>query len=171
MRHIILCIALLSFTACSPGDRRVQTATRDAGDPAVDSASSLAGLDSTEGRFLAAYNRKDVDGILANYTDDIRFVLEGKVFDGKEAIRKPWERSLQTLSGLKFIPIKRTTGGDQAVLLESFTQQYREPGKPAETDSGYSLAVLRRQTDGRWLYQTVMLSRPPEKTTRGSQGK
>jgi uncharacterized protein (TIGR02246 family) len=171
MRHITLCIALLSCIACSPKDRRGENSASSDGDPAVDSASSLAGLDSTERSFLAAYNRKDVEGILANYTNDIRFVLEGKVFEGKEAIRKPWERSLQTLSGLKFTPITRTTSGDQAVLLESFTQQYREPGKPAQTDSGYSLAIVRRQPDGRWLYQTVMLSRPPEKASTRAQGK
>ena len=169
MRYI-LWVALLSSVACSPGNHRTQTSRSGDAEPAVDSASALAGLDSTEARFLAAYGRKDIDGVLALYTDDIRFVLEGKSFDGKEAIRKPWERSLPTLSGLKFTPITRSARGDIGILLESFTQRFREPGKPEQTDSGYSLAVLRRQSDGRWLYQTVMLSRPPEKAT-GTGGK
>jgi uncharacterized protein (TIGR02246 family) len=120
-------------------------------------------MDSARAQFLAAYTRRDLTGILGTYTDDIRFVIEGRVLDGKEAVRAAWSRSLPTLSGLTFTPISRRVSGDLGVLLESFTQRFAEPGKAEQTDSGYSLAVLRRRPDGRWLYQTVALSRPPEK--------
>jgi uncharacterized protein (TIGR02246 family) len=165
MRDVILGVALVSCFACSPSNRGRQASTGGAADPPVDSASSLAGLDRAEQAFLAAYARKDVDGVLALYTDDSHFVANGRVLEGKEAMRKPWERSFQTLTGLKLTPIVRRTQGDLGVSLERFTQQDREPGKPAVTDSGYSMAVLRRQPDGRWLYQAIMLSRPPAQPT------
>lgn len=170
MRYPPLCVLLLSLIACSPRTNRPQVSRSSAAE-GVDSSSDHAGLDSTEGRFLAAYNRKDLEGILGTYADDIRFVLEGEILDGKQAVRQAWQRSLPRLSGLSFKSVAQTARGDLGVVLESFTQRLRESGKPEQTDSGYSLAVLRRQSDGQWLYATVMLSRAPAKPATGTRGK
>ena len=160
---------LLTAMACS-GQQNGQPSTRvESRIETEDSTSSFSGMDSAEARFLAAYSRKDLDGILALYTDDIRFVIDGRVLEGKEAIRKAWVQSLPTLSGLTFKPVTRSTRDDVGVSLESFSQRYAEPGKPVQMDSGYSMAVLRRQPDNRWLYQTVALSRPPEKPAETSR--
>ena len=164
MPHRLLHILLLSAVACSPQQSATTASQRTSSVEAEDRISALAGMDTARAQFLAAYTRKDLEGILRTYTDDIRFVIEGRVFDGKEAVREAWSRSLPTLSGLRFKPVTSAVSGDLGVLLESFTQRFAEPGKPEQSDSGYSLSVLRRQPDGRWHYQTVALSRPPEKS-------
>lgn len=160
--HRPLRVLLFCLAACSPGPDRAAGSRASTDGEMTDSIAGLAGLDSAEARFLSAYNKKDVEGILANYTDDIRFVIEGQLLDGKDTVRKAWLRSLPSLSGLTFKSITRSARGDLGVELESFTQRLKEPGKAEQTDSGYALAILQRQPDGRWLYQTVALSRPPQ---------
>lgn len=164
MPHPLSCILLLSVASCSPQQQSATTTSqRPSSVEAEDTLSALAGIDTARAQFLAAYTRRDLEGVMRAYADDIRFIFEGRVLDGKEAVREAWSRSLPTLSGLRFKPVSSAVSGDVGVLLESFTQRFAEPGRPEQTDSGYSLSVLRRQPNGRWHYQTVALSRPPEK--------
>lgn len=171
MPHFASCILLLSVAACSPQPNGATASGKTSGAQASDSLSSLAAMDSTQAQFLAAYTRKDLDGILGLYADDIRLVIEGRIYDGMAAVREAWMRSLPTLSGLTFKPVSRAVQGGLGVRLESFSQKFAEPGKPEQTDSGYSLAVMRRRPDGRWVYQTVALSRPPQMPAEAARGR
>jgi uncharacterized protein (TIGR02246 family) len=121
-----------------------------------------AAIDSINEQFMAAYNRDDAAAIAALHTDDVRFISEGTVDDGRAKLEEGWKRSLADLSDLKITRLDRFVSGDLATETARFTQQYRKEGK-TEADSGYFVSVLRRDPSGQWRYHTHVVSRLPPK--------
>ncbi len=160
-RTLLIATALVA-AACSPsGDGRpANEAGALSADQASDTAGTTAALDSLAAQFAAAYNRDDAAAIAALHTDDVRFISEGTVEEGRAKLEEGWKKELPSLSGLKITTLDRVVGGDLATETIRFSQQYRNKGR-TETDSGYAVSVLRRGPDGRWRYFTHALSRVP----------
>jgi ketosteroid isomerase-like protein len=52
-------------------------------DAAVDTVEAATGIDSLEARFIAAYNRDDPKALAETYTEDVRFIQDGAVEEGR----------------------------------------------------------------------------------------
>lgn len=70
--------------------------------------------------FLAAFNRRDVDGIMALMTDDCVFESAGPAPDGahlvgQQAVRKAWEQLFQNRPDVVFDGEETFVTGDRAV--------------------------------------------------------
>jgi uncharacterized protein (TIGR02246 family) len=130
---------------------------------AADTAEATAGIDALESRFLAAYTRDDFKAIAESYTEDVRFIQDGSAEEGRARMEEGWKSNVASLSDLKLTTVTRVVRGDIGVLTQRFSQQYRTPEGKTVTDSGYFVGMVRREPDGQWRYQTVVLSRPPEK--------
>lgn len=103
--------------------------------------------------WAAAVEAKDIDGILANYTDDV------VVFDvpppmmarGRDEYRKHWEDWLKTFNGPLKCEFKETeiTAGENVAFLSTLTK-VREQQDP---DSGawVRVTVGYRKIDDKWL--------------------
>ena len=82
--------------------------------------------------FLAAFNRRDVDGIMSLMTDDCVFegawpAPDGAVLVGQQAVRKAWELLFQTRPGLLFEGEETFIAGDRAVAR--WIMRWTEDGK------------------------------------------
>jgi uncharacterized protein (TIGR02246 family) len=152
MRNLML--LLVGIAACRPAESAVREDEVDTLDPA-------AGIDSLHARFLDAYNKDDAKALAETYTEDTRFIFGGSLLQGRAAMEEAWKREVASMSDLKAVTIDRVIRGDVATLTERFSQQYREPDGKTVADSGYFVALVRREADGQWRWQTVMLSRPP----------
>jgi uncharacterized protein (TIGR02246 family) len=156
MRNVML--LLLGVAACQPAE----SAVRDDAVKVLDTAEAAAGIDSLEARFMAAYNRDDAKAIAETYTQDVRFIQDGTVEQGRALMEKGWSPEVANLSDLKLTTVERVVREDVGVLTQRFAQQYRTPEGKTVTDSGYFVGMVRRDPDGQWRYHTVVLSRPPE---------
>jgi uncharacterized protein (TIGR02246 family) len=113
LRFLLLAVALLVVTGLWTAQ-----ATRFPDDPpkkAPDKAPDISGRLSPEkaatereainkriAAFSAAYNKANLDGLLALWTDDCEFVADtGKTYRGKEALRVLLKRSLENNKGAK----------------------------------------------------------------------
>ena len=128
-----------------------------------DTVAAAAGVDSLMARFVDAYNRDDAKALAETYSEDVNFLLEGIALHGRSAVEQGWKENLASLSDLKIMPMERVVRGDVAVLTDRFQQQLKMPNAKTVTDSGYYLAMVRREADGQWRWHSVMLSRVPEK--------
>lgn len=163
MRSIVIGVTALVL-GCQPSNNsRATAAPPNDVDAGVDTVEAATGIDSLEARFIAAYNRDDPKALAETYTEDVRFIQDGTVEEGRAPMEKGWRASAPALSDLRLTTVERVIRGDVGVLTQRFTQQYRAPGGKTVTDSGYFVAMVRRDPDGQWRYHTVMLSRPPEK--------
>jgi uncharacterized protein (TIGR02246 family) len=164
MLRSLLMAALLAAVACTPAreDRPTTDEATSAGGTATDTAASMAAIDSIHAQFIDAYNRDDAATIAALHTDNIRFISEGTVEEGRARLEEGWKNSLPVLSDLRITILERLVSGDLATETIRFTQQYRKGGT-TEVDSGYAVSVLRRDSNGRWRYHAHALSRVPAK--------
>ena len=154
--------SLLLVLGCSSPPRQRTDVASGAGAPPSDTAAAAAGIDSLKARFFEAYNQDDPKAIAETYSEDVNFILDGMLLHGRAAVEQGWKDNMKALSGLKFTPVERLIQGDMATLTERFEQQYTRPNGKTVTDSGYYVAVVRREAGG-WRWHTLLLSRPPEK--------
>jgi uncharacterized protein (TIGR02246 family) len=104
--------------------------------------------------FARRIGEGDVDGVVALYEERGCLVMEGgKPSVGKAEIRK----AIETFAALKprlSMSVTRVVraGDDLAVLYNDWTLTATGPdGKPIH-DSGKALEIVRRQSDGTWLF-------------------
>ena len=81
-------------------------------------ASTLATIE----RFNAAFNRHDVDGVMAAMTEDCLFestgpAPDGERYQGAEAVRGVWERFFQANPLARFAAEEQFAVGDRCVVL------------------------------------------------------
>jgi ketosteroid isomerase-like protein len=83
--------------------------------------------------FLAAFNRRDVDSIMALMTDDCVFESAGPAPDGahlvgQQAVRKAWEQLFQSRPDVVFDGEETFVAGDRAVAR--WVMRWTAEGKP-----------------------------------------
>ena len=163
MRTVVFGVTALVL-GCQPSNNSTSTAAPPRGvDASVDTVEAAAGIDSLEARFIAAYNRDDSKALAETYAEDVRFIQDGTVEEGRALMEEGWRANAAALSDVKLTTVERVIRSDVGVLTQRFTQQYRTPAGKTVTDSGYFVGMVRRDPDGQWRYHTVVLSRPPEK--------
>ncbi len=102
---------------------------------------------------IEALNTGDLEAAVALYESNASFVVEpGKVVTGHAAIREVLESWLALKPKLT-IEANAVQSGDVALLRSKWTLKGTgsDDGKPVEM-SGNGTEVVRRQTDGSWLF-------------------
>lgn len=95
-------------------------------------------------RHFAALQKRDIDGILATYTDDAEHDAIGRdpnPIRGRAALATFYRESLADLANTKVIPVRRLYGEDFAIdesILDGYAQ-----GRPFDLE-GYSRPVRFR---------------------------
>jgi ketosteroid isomerase-like protein len=95
-------------------------------------------------RHFAALQKRDIDGILATYTDDAEHDAVGRdpnPIRGKAALASFYRESLADLANTKVIPVRRLYG-DTFAVDESILDGYAQ-GRPFDLE-GYSRPVRFR---------------------------
>jgi ketosteroid isomerase-like protein len=91
-------------------------------------------------RFNEAFNRHDVDAVMALMTDDVIFdstgpAPDGELYEGAAAVRAFWERFFASTPGAWFDAEDVFAGGDRCTVRWRFTFDKRDP------DSGHVRGV------------------------------
>ena len=93
----------------------------------------------------------DADTVLSLMADDVIFMVPGREPFGKDAFRAAAEQMKDMrMSGSCDIREIRILG-DWAYIRNSIEVTITPPGGNAMRRSGYTLSILRKQTDGKWL--------------------
>jgi uncharacterized protein (TIGR02246 family) len=110
--------------------------------------------------FLDAFNRGDVDALVALYEDGAVLVTGGGNAVGRPSIREAYQHILAGGGRMELETRAVVESGDElAVLHASWTYHRSE-----NTRRGLSTEVVRRQPDGTWLF-VVDEPRTPEDRT------
>jgi uncharacterized protein (TIGR02246 family) len=109
-------------------------------------------IQATIDAMTSAFNAGDMNGILRTYEQDAVVVGEpGAPVAGTPALRALFERFIAVKPTFTFLDHEIVEAGDIALHFNVWKMKGTAPdGKPGQ-DGGLSVAVLRRQPDGRWL--------------------
>jgi uncharacterized protein (TIGR02246 family) len=109
-------------------------------------------IESTNARFVEAYNRGDVASVAALYTDDaVLLPPNAQLLRGRQAIGEFWNAARQ--AGLRSLILKTASvddSGELACEIGSYTLKIQPEGGGATTDKGKYVVVWKRQADGSW---------------------
>jgi uncharacterized protein (TIGR02246 family) len=102
--------------------------------------------------WLAASQKGDLHTVLGLMADDVIFMLPGQNPFGKEA----FAASFKVLTGVRFeasSDIKEIKVLDDWAYLRNYLEVTMTPrdGGASVRRSGYTLTILRKESDGRWL--------------------
>lgn len=102
--------------------------------------------------FTERLNAGDLDGVVALYDPDARFVTPSgeETLAGRDRIRRVLAGLIETKTRMQGQVIKVVTAGDIAVLYTNFEGTTVDaPGNPVQINQR-ATEVLRRQPDGTW---------------------
>ena len=102
--------------------------------------------------WMAASKRGDTETVLSLMADDVLFMVPGREPFGKEefaaAARGMTDIRIEGTSEIQEIEVN----GDRAYLRNRLTITVTpEGGEPLLQRSGYTLSILRKEKDGRWV--------------------
>jgi uncharacterized protein (TIGR02246 family) len=151
-RAFVLCatVALLALApGCAP---QAAPDTRAADEAAIRAA---------EAQWAKTAGAKDVDGTVAFYSDDARFLPPNEpLITGKKAIRDSWAAMLGMADTITWEPTKVevASSGELGYVTGAYTLTMKDPKGATITDKGKILDVWRKQADGTWKCVADMYS-------------
>jgi len=98
--------------------------------------------------FLDAFNRGDVEAVVALYETDAALVTRDGVAVGHPAIREAYQRMISAGARMELETRAVTESGEGLALLHA-SWTFHHAGKIIP---GLSTEVVRRQADGTWLF-------------------
>jgi uncharacterized protein (TIGR02246 family) len=102
-------------------------------------------------KWMVASEAGDLDTVLGLMTDDVVFMVPGRAPFGKDvfadAARRMKDVRMQGTTDIKEIEVL----GDWAWVRNHITVTMTPPGGVPVKRSGYTLTILKKQPDGRWL--------------------
>ena len=109
--------------------------------------------EDTHRLFAEHFNAGDLDALVALYEDGAAFVPQpGEVVTGKVAIREALQGFLSTGGKIEIKTRYAVRSGDTALLSGEWRLSGTgQDGAPLDM-GGKTAEVVRRQSDGRWLY-------------------
>jgi uncharacterized protein (TIGR02246 family) len=131
----------------SKGHRRTEPGQRL--EPIVDDKAKVL---STIDDMVSAFHKGDIDGIMRTYEPAAVVVGEpGKPASGTPALRAMFAGFIAAKARFTFLGHEVLQADDIALHLTPWRMTGIAPDGTAVAASGLSIAVLRRQADGRWL--------------------
>ncbi len=140
--------------------------------PAVDVAAETGKLHDVESAWVKESAAKDLDKIVAHYTDDAVLMGPGMpAAKGKDAIRAAWKGVLDASDGkLQFGAERVELGksGDIATTQGPYTMTVTNPKtKKSAVDKGNYVTVYQKQADGGWkAVEDIFVSEIPPPAPR-----
>jgi len=111
-----------------------------------------AQIQSTVDTMTSAFNDGNIDAVMATYEPRAVVVSEpGATVSGAEALRSMFAGFIAAKARFTFVGHEIVQAGDIAVHLTPWRMTGVAPDGSAMAGDGLSVAVLRRQQDGRWL--------------------
>ena len=102
--------------------------------------------------FLHAFNRRDIDALIALYEPNAVLLVDGNEVVGHESIRKAYERSLARPSRMTLETRAVVESEGLAVLHGGWVIEPPTGGGAEVATRGLSTEVVRKQRDGSWLF-------------------
>ena len=107
---------------------------------------------STIEKMVAAFQNKDIEGVLATYEDNAIVMFEPqKPVQGKETLRAVFTQFVGMNPQYTFSSHEIYISGDIATHTAPWKMVGQLPDGTKIEQSGLSVAVLRKQADGNWL--------------------
>ena len=128
-------------------------------------------LTATRNSYQEAFNAKDLDALVARYTDDAYLLLPNhEMVQGADAIRQNLENQIETLKAQNLVLTAVSTYGVGGLAYDVGTssQQVTPPGATDPvTIKGKYLVALKKDAGGAWKLSAVALipdapSAPPQ---------
>lgn len=111
-----------------------------------------ARIQATVDTMTSAFNGGNIAGVMGTYEPAAVVVSEpGVSVSGTEALRAMFAGFIAAKARFTFLGHDIVQAGDLAVHLTPWRMTGVAPDGSAMAADGLSIAVLRRQTDGRWL--------------------
>lgn len=151
-RAITLGVLVLFFSNCQQAPAGPQTLTE----------AEMANVTTVRDSYQAAFNAKDIDALVALYTDDA-YVLppNQEMVQGTDAIRQFLENQFETLKAQDLVLTAVSTYGvgDLAYDVGTASQQVIPPGtsEPVTVESKY-LVALEKGASGEWKLAAVAVN-------------
>ena len=102
------------------------------------------------GVFSKAFNAKDADALLSYYEDDgVVIAAPGQLAVGKAAIKEALGGFFALNATIEFVKVAEPAITGDLALLHS---KWRLTPEGGESMEGASSEIMRRQSDGTWLY-------------------
>ena len=98
--------------------------------------------------FLDAFNRAEVEALVALYEPDAVLVTRSELAKGHDAIRAAYQHILAEGGRMEMETRTVVESGDDVAMLHGAWTLYRNDA----AISGLSTEVVRRQADGTWLF-------------------
>jgi uncharacterized protein (TIGR02246 family) len=103
-------------------------------------------------RFQEAFNRHDLDSLVALYETEAVVANDGGPVQGKDAIRELYRGFLALHPAIDLQTLGVNRCGDLAMLHGKWTLQGTGPDGSSVRREGRNTEVVRLQPDGRWLF-------------------
>ena len=120
------------------------------------SAGELAGAQDLDRRFVDAYNRKDVDGLMAclwNSPNLVVVLYDGTVYLGWETVREVIEETFKGLESahVEIVEVTHIRSGDAIAAVGTANYELQPKDSPLQKFTG-RWTDFRRKEDGAWVY-------------------
>lgn len=140
----LACLTVLMLGAQSLNSR----SQAEQGNPDMEQAKIQSAIDANN----AAVAAGDMDAIMATYEPAaVMLAQPGKPSQGTEALRGAFQYFLALNPKITMTGKETVQAGDIALHMNKWQMTGKTPdGQPVE-QSGFSIVVLRKQADGRWL--------------------
>lgn len=142
------------------GSWKIRASVNSLPSPAPAEAQKIAELGA---RFREAYSRGDAEAATALFTGDAVWATNtGELLRGREQIRSALDRYVQVpqqVIGGEIL--KGDVAGGMAYAVSAYENQVMPPGTDPVRVSGYGMAVFRRQADGGWRFEALVVNRDP----------
>jgi len=100
----------------------------------------------------ASFHRGDLEGVMKTYEDNATVVFEpGKPISDRTVLREMFKGAFTLNPKFTYSGHEVFVSGDIAVHLAPWIMKGQAPDGTVIKQSGLSVAVLRRQSDGEWL--------------------
>jgi uncharacterized protein (TIGR02246 family) len=102
--------------------------------------------------FQDAFNRHDLESIVALYEPDAVLASPSGAVRGTDAIREQYRRALATKPAIELQTLDVHVAGDLAMLHGKWILRETGVGGRQVEREGRNTETARRQSDGRWLF-------------------
>ena len=153
MRHLNVLVLLTASCVCAQDS--MQAPARHPGTPASTAVSFKDSVQKMADDWLAAFQAKDADKILAMYADDAVWINAEGTFHGSAEIKAELNKMLDRGDTISAIPTaKAVRNGDLAFAEGTYSGTIPDPkGGEALSGNGNWVTTLK-QSHGKWLIAT-----------------
>lgn len=148
----ILFSVMLSSAGCTPSDDGEQRRETE-----------LAALEMVGERYANAVRSGDVEAFADLFTQDASYAANnGQFLTGREEILAAAREWFQVPMQPTGRTLRAEVQGRLAYLVQEYSNEVRLPNGTSVTTTGKSLGVFRREKDGSWKIEALVVNRDPE---------